>query len=169
MSLEKAIVTVVRGWSIHCLDNGICVTFVMADSNQIRDGDRLFDATGVSSVRTRENLNAESLFVITSAHILLNAKIDFLDSFLAWFSSPSIWLSSTPDTMSVYDSKANYHPVSTLPGSLPNGETIAILMLFSIDGPLLQVPIFSLATAITGKSFGRRAPLSLFIGCRLFY
>ncbi len=24
--------------------------------------------------------------------------------------------------MSVYNSKANYHPVSTLPGSLPNGK-----------------------------------------------
>ncbi len=28
--------------------------------------------------------------------------------------------------MSVYDSKANYHPVSTLPGSLPNGKSILI-------------------------------------------
>ncbi|CAF5111117.1 unnamed protein product, partial [Rotaria sp. Silwood1] len=31
-------------------------------------------------------------------------------------------LGNSKEQMSVYDSKANYHPVSTLPGSLPNGS-----------------------------------------------
>lgn len=34
--------------------------------------------------------------------------------------------------MSVYDSKANYHPVSTLPGSLPNGKSIYIYVQYLI-------------------------------------
>lgn len=42
--------------------------------------------------------------------------------------------------MSVYDSKANYHPVSTLPGSLPNGKCIVtsfVIFSFSLGSYLL--------------------------------